>query len=93
MIVKKCRICSNKLLNIINFNQVALSGSFLKKRQVKKEKKYSLSLAVCKKCMHVQIKNIVNPKKLFSHYEWETGISKSNIFLIRQLLIKLKKKI
>ena len=92
MIVKKCRICSNKLLNIINFNQVALSGSFLKKRQVKKEKKYSLSLAVCKKCMHVQIKNIVNPKKLFSHYEWETGISKSNIFLIRQLLIKLKKK-
>ena len=41
MIVKKCRICSNKLLNIINFNQVALSGSFLEKRQVKNEKKYS----------------------------------------------------
>ena len=91
MITKKCRICEKRLLNVIKFNKVALSGSFLKKNQIRKEKKYSLSLLVCKSCKHVQINNIINPNILFSHYDWETGVSKSNISLIRSLLFKLRK--
>ena len=35
--------------------------------------------------------NIINPNILFSHYDWETGVSKSNISLIRSLLFKLRK--
>jgi len=88
---KRCRICNNKLISILSFSKVALSGSFLKKKQIKKEKKYPLSLAVCKKCKHLQIQNIINPKKLFNHYEWETGVSKSNINLIVSLLSRLNK--
>ena len=89
---KKCRICSNKLISILNFKKVALSGSFLKKSQISSEKKYPLSIAVCEKCKHLQIQNIINPKKLFNHYEWETGVSKSNFELISSLLNTLKKK-
>jgi len=92
MIVQKCRICGNKLLKIFNFNKIALSGIFLRKEQINKEKKYPLSLTICKKCKHVQIQNIINPKILFTHYEWETGISESNIKLIKQLLFNINKK-
>ena len=69
MLRKSCRICRNKLLNVINFNKVALSGTFLKKNRIKKEGKYPISLAVCAKCKHIQIKDIINSKKLFHNYE------------------------
>ena len=92
MLRKSCRICKDKLLDVIHFNKVALSGTFLNKNRIKKEKKYPISLAVCKRCKHIQIKNIVNLKKLFHHYEWETAISKSNIILIKNLLSNLNRK-
>ena len=89
---KKCRICGKKLISILNFKKVALSGSFLRKEQILKEKKYPLSIAVCKKCKHLQIQDLIDPKKLFNHYEWETGISKSNVEIILDLLKSLEKK-
>ena len=52
---KKCRICGKKLISILNFKKVALSGSFLRKEQILNEKKYPLSIAVCKKCKHLQV--------------------------------------
>ena len=88
---KKCRICNNRLISILNFKKVALSGSFLKKNEIINEKKYPLSVAVCENCKHLQIQNLVKPQKLFNHYEWETGVSKSNIELILSLLKSLKK--
>ncbi len=88
---KKCRICENKLLTILDFKKVALSGDCVKKNKIEKQIKYPLSIGVCKKCKHLQIQNIVNPKKLFNHYEWETGVSKSNIKLISSLLKSLNK--
>ena len=88
---KKCRICNNKLIPVLNFKKVALSGSFLKKNEIQKEKKYPLSIAVCKNCKHLQIQNLINPQKLFNHYEWETSVSKSNIELILSFLKSLKK--
>ena len=93
MKTKNCRICKGKLITIINFKKVALSGNFLIKKQIKNEKKYPLSLAVCKNCKHIQIKNIIDPKKLFNHYDWETGISMSNVDLIKNLIVRLNKKI
>ena len=88
---KKCRICSNKSITILNFKRVALSGSFIKRDQISKEKKYPLSVAVCENCKHLQIQNLVEPQKLFNHYDWETGVSRSNIELIQSLLSSLKK--
>ena len=88
---KKCRICNNRLITILNFKEVALSGNFLKKKQISRERKYPLSVAVCKNCKHLQIQNLVEPQKLFNHYEWETGVSRSNVELIRSLLISLQR--
>ena len=90
-----CRICDGDLKIIINYGKHALAGSFLKtKKEFKKEKKYPLNLCFCKFCSHIQIKDIIEPKKLFENYLWETGVSKTNLNIIDGLikkLIKLKK--
>ena len=85
----KCRICKGKLIQIINLGKIALVGNFLKR--LKKIKKFKISLNYCKICKHVQIAEILNPSLLFRNYLWETGVSKSNISLINDLLIGLKK--
>ena len=87
--MSKCRICFGINEEIINFGKIALVGSFFKKS--KNLKKYKISLNFCKKCKHVQIREILNPDLLFRNYLWETGVSKSNIDLINDLSKKLKK--
>ena len=89
---KLCRICNGKILNILDFNKIALSGNFLSKNEIKNEKKYPLKTGVCKNCKHLQIQNIINPKKLFSYYDWETGVSNTNLKLILELLKDLNSK-
>ena len=64
-------------------------GNFFKKKI--NQKKYNISLNYCLNCKHVQIAERLSPDLLFKNYLWETGISKSNITLIKNLLIKLKK--
>ncbi len=87
-----CRICDGDLKIIINYGEHALAGSFLKKKKkFKKEKKYPLNLCFCKFCGHIQIKEIIEPKKLFENYLWETGVSKTNLNLIDGLIKKLAK--
>ena len=87
--MSKCRICFGINEEIINFGKIALVGSFFKKS--KNLKKYKISLNFCKKCKHVQIREILNPDLLFRNYLWETGVSKSNINLINDLSKKLIK--
>lgn len=88
----KCRICGGKLKKILNYGHHALSGSFVKsKKNFYNEKKYPLNLCFCKSCSHIQIKEIINPKKLFENYLWETGVSKTNLNLIKELVIQLNK--
>ena len=89
--MNNCRICGGKLVQIINLGKIALVGNFLKK--IKKLKKFKISLNYCEICKHVQIAERLNPSLLFRNYLWETGVSKSNIYLINDLLIKLKKKL
>ncbi len=89
--VKKCRICyKEKFFEIVNFDKVYLSGNINIKKRI--EKKYKLNLILCKNCKHVQIGYLVNPDLLFKNYLWETGVSKTNISLINDLLLKLNKK-
>ena len=85
----KCRICKFRLKKIINFGKIALVGNFF--RNKRRPKKYNISLSYCLNCKHVQISEHLNPNLLFKNYLWETGISKSNIEILKKLLIKLKK--
>ena len=87
--MKNCRICNYRIKKIINFGKIALVGNFFKKKI--NQKKYNISLNYCLNCKHVQIAERLSPDLLFKNYLWETGISKSNITLIKNLLIKLKK--
>ncbi len=87
--MSKCRICKSRNEEIINLEKIALVGNFYKK--IKKLKKYKISLNFCSKCKHVQISETLNPDLLFQNYLWETGVSKSNINLIQDLMKKVKK--
>ena len=88
-----CRICNKKLKKLIDYKKVALSGNFLKKKEIKNEKKYQLTLMICKSCKHLQIKEKINSKLLFNKdYVWKTGTSSTNIKLIKNLLSKLVSK-
>ncbi|MEB3257570.1 MAG: class I SAM-dependent methyltransferase [Cyanobacteriota bacterium] len=74
-----CRICkANHCEEIMSFGEVALSDAFLPDPlSFKEEKRYPLTLVICQECCHVQIKEILDPKLLFSKYPWETGIPAS----------------
>ena len=87
--MSNCRICGSKIKKIIDFGKIALVGNFLKKKR--KQKKYKISLNYCVSCKHVQISEKLNPHLLFKNYLWETGISESNIHILKDLLQKLKK--
>ncbi len=87
--MSSCRVCRGKLIKIIDFGKIALVGDFPKKKV--KQKKYKISLNYCKICKHVQIAEILNPNLLFKKYLWETGISKSNILLLKEIIKKIKK--
>ncbi len=84
-----CRICKGKLIKIIDLGKISLVGNFL--RRLKKQKKFKISLNFCIKCKHVQIAEILNQDLLFKKYLWETGISVSNIRIIKDIIKKLKK--
>jgi len=87
--MSRCRVCKGKLIEIIDFGKIALVGNFFKKK--KRLKKYNISLHFCSKCRHVQISETLNPDLLFKNYLWETGISKTNLSLIHNLVSELKK--
>ena len=87
--MKKCRICNHKIKIIIHLGKIALVGNFFKNKN--NQKKYNISLNYCLNCKHVQISERLSPDLLFKNYLWETGISTSNISLIKKLSIKLKK--
>mgnify|MGYP002885556897 CR=1 FL=1 len=53
-----------------------LANNLMKKlSQSTTQKNYSLGLVICKNCNHIQLNTEVNPKLLFNHYSYKTGIS------------------
>jgi SAM-dependent methyltransferase len=87
---KKCRICNSTIKKIITFNRISLVGNFFENKG--DNKKFPISLNFCKKCKHVQIAEIINPKKLFSNYLWQTSVSKTNFLIFQDLINSYKKK-
>ena len=49
-------------------NKMPLVNSFLKKKELRKERKYDLSVGFCPNCYLVQLIKTVSPKELFRHY-------------------------
>ena len=65
----RCAFCdSSSLFNVLDFGKVGLAGSFLKKNQLDKEKKYQLRLSFCRSCFAVQVIDKVPPEVFFENY-------------------------
>ena len=76
--LKKCRGCgSKKLYKYLNLGSQPLANSFLKKNQIKKEKKYPLEVVLCEKCKLSQLSIVVSPKKIFHDYDYLSSSSKA----------------
>jgi SAM-dependent methyltransferase len=79
MTAYQCRICGSPDHDLIlDFGNVALADAFLPSADaIAAEQRYPLTLVLCQHCLHVQIKEVLDPALLFSEYVWETGIPAS----------------
>jgi SAM-dependent methyltransferase len=74
---KKCRICSSHNLKLIlDLGIQPPANSFIKKKDIIRERKFPLRLFFCKDCYLLQLCDIVNKEALFSNYLYLTGASK-----------------
>ena len=74
--IKKCRLCQNKVKQIINFGNVAIGNDLYDSlNKAKKAKKFPLSLNNCSRCNHFQLGISINPKVLYAkNYTYLSGI-------------------
>ena len=74
-----CRICSSPDYDLVlDYGPVVLADAFLPSVEaVSKDLQYPLTLVLCQKCLHLQIKEVLEPALLFAEYVWETGIPAS----------------
>src|SRR5215216_2372919 len=74
-----CRICGSAEHDLVlDLHDVALADAFLESTDdLKTEPRYPLTVVLCRNCLHLQIKEVLSPTLLFSHYIWETGIPAS----------------
>lgn len=74
-----CRLCSSPTLDkVINFGTVPLANSYPSSKD-ENEELFSLSLVRCTTCGHVQLLETVEPKVLFSSYNYASSDSPSLI--------------
>ena len=75
---KICRFCKSKnLKKVIDFGLMPLAGGFLKKQEVKKEKKYPLRVFICEDCGLVQLIDVVSAELLFKDYRYAPSTIKT----------------
>ena len=74
---KDCRQCHSQDLSIaINLNPTPLANDYIYEKNLKIiKKKYPLDVYFCNSCKHLQLLDVVNPKKLFENYVYVSGTS------------------
>lgn len=75
--ITNCRLCKNQNLKIVlQFGEVALANSY-PVTQDEIEDFFPLTLVKCSDCGHVQLKETINPNKLFLNYLYSSSDSPS----------------
>ena len=89
----KCRICnSSKIVKVIDLGKQPLANKYPKNiREIKKEKKFNLSIFFCEICRTAQIKNIISRKLMFEEYFYLSSVNKGLRDHFNKLAIKLRK--
>ena len=74
-----CRFCGKKLDKpVINLGYVPLAGGFLKsKKQFSKEKLFPLTLAFCKNCYLLQVREVISTDNIFKNYFYYSSAIKT----------------
>ncbi len=72
---KSCRLCSSREFKLVlDLGKQPPSNSYLKKKDANKiERVFPLRLYLCKKCHHLQLRDVVDKKYLFSNYLYMTS--------------------
>jgi hypothetical protein len=86
-----CRICGGNFYpEAIKLRDSPLANEFyLSKEEAINADLFPLEVVECKSCKHIQLKHIVDPKRLFSNYVYASGASKT----FRDHFTKLAKKL
>jgi len=67
----KCSVCKNKLKKIFSYGKMPLCDNFQRnKKKSLNQKKYDMTFMNCEKCHHIELKNKVNPKKIYTNYPY-----------------------
>ena len=91
--IKKCRICgSKKISRYIDLGKQPPSNSFVKKKDIFKQKKYPLRVVLCKNCGLSQLDTVVSSKSIFDKYAYLSSTSKAVIITYGQMVKKLIKR-
>jgi novobiocin biosynthesis protein NovU/D-mycarose 3-C-methyltransferase len=74
-----CRVCQSPDYDLVlDYGQVVPADSFLPPAEAAAhEPRYPLTLVLCQRCLHLQIREVLDPSLLFVDYVWETGIPAS----------------
>lgn len=75
--MQNCRSCGNRIESFFTLGQMPLVNSFLTKNELKKEKKYELTVAFCTQCFLVQLNKTIPPQELFRDYIYFSSTSKT----------------
>ena len=77
--IKQCRLCNSfDLDQILEWGDIALANSYIKKEDLDKpEDKYPLTVLKCGECGHIQLRETINSRILFSNYLYASSTSGS----------------
>jgi len=71
-----CRSCKSEITEFFSLGEMPAINFFLKKEEIKKEKKYNLAVGFCPACYLVQLMDTLPPEKLFADYIYFSSTSK-----------------
>ena len=72
-----CRLCgSTDLVEVFSFGKTPMANAYVAKKHIKKSELHApLTVNFCRKCKLVQLRDVVDPKVLFSNYLYVSGTS------------------
>ena len=75
--LSNCRLCSGAFYSkTLKLRDTPPANELYPSRELAiAADKFPLEVVMCKECKHVQLKHIVNPKRLFDDYVYKSGTS------------------
>ncbi len=86
----KCRSCSSEhLSSIIPLGRLPLANALIKVNKEKLEQTYNLEVMLCTDCGLAQLKDLIDPKDLFSEYIYFSSNSEEMLTSVAELVNRI----